>query len=287
MPFSVGTSARPVALDIADVDQPLDDRRARRRRADARVLHRLAQLVIVDELAGGLHRAQQRGVGVAPRRLGLLLLDSTSRVSTVSPCSSFGSCWSRPSSSSVSVLALRQLAVDAAPAGHEEDLAARPEDVPRDRGLDARVLELGLGVEDRQEAPRDEVVDAAVVVAHLVGVVRGVRRDDRVVVGDLGVVDHAAERQHVEPGTYAAPWRTPLAPDVRGGRLDLGDHVARQVARARARIGQRLVLLVAALGRAERAARARSRSACWPRAAATSGRRAAARAPCAWSSRAW
>ena len=47
----------PVALDVADVDQPLDDRRARRRRADAGVLHRLAQLLVVDELAGGFHRA--------------------------------------------------------------------------------------------------------------------------------------------------------------------------------------------------------------------------------------
>ena len=62
-----------LALDVADVDEALDDRRARRRRADARLLHRLAHLVVVDEAAGGLHRAQQRGVGVAPRRLGLLL----------------------------------------------------------------------------------------------------------------------------------------------------------------------------------------------------------------------
>ena len=64
----------PLALDVADVDQPLDDRGARRRRADAGVLHRLAQLVVVDELAGGLHRGEQRRVGVAPRRLGLLAL---------------------------------------------------------------------------------------------------------------------------------------------------------------------------------------------------------------------
>src|SRR6478672_1215975 len=63
----------PVTLEVADRDQALDDRRARRRRADPRLLHRLAQLVVVDELARGLHRPQQRRVGVAPRRLGLLL----------------------------------------------------------------------------------------------------------------------------------------------------------------------------------------------------------------------
>ena len=45
-----------VALDVADLQQPLDDRRARGRGADPRVLHRLAQLLVVDELAGGLHR---------------------------------------------------------------------------------------------------------------------------------------------------------------------------------------------------------------------------------------
>ncbi len=68
-----GDQRAAVALDVADVDQALDDRGARRRRADARLLHRLAQLLVVDELARGLHRAEQRRVGVAPRRLGLLL----------------------------------------------------------------------------------------------------------------------------------------------------------------------------------------------------------------------
>ena len=43
-------------------------------RADPGVLHRLAQLVVVDELAGGLHRAEQGGVAVAPRRLVFLAL---------------------------------------------------------------------------------------------------------------------------------------------------------------------------------------------------------------------
>jgi hypothetical protein len=47
------------------------------------------------------------------------------------------------------------------------------------------------------------------------------RRDDRVVVGDLGVVDHAAERQHVEPEHVLRPLRVlAVLADV-GGRLDL------------------------------------------------------------------
>ena len=192
----------PVALDVADVDQPLDDRRARRRRADARVLHRLAQRLVVDELAGGLHRAEQRGVAVAPRRLGLLgqRLDLEGREG--SPCSSRGSSPSRGSSSSppasAGAASSAAVEVDAAPARDEQHLAARAEDVLGDGRLDARVLEHRLGVERREEAAHDEVVDALVVGVHLLDRVLRARRDDRVVVGDLRVVDHARERQHVE-----------------------------------------------------------------------------------------
>src|SRR5438270_392792 len=71
-PLLGGHERTPVALHVADGDQALDDRRARRRRADARVLHRLAQLFVVDELARRLHPGQQRGVAVAPRRVGFL-----------------------------------------------------------------------------------------------------------------------------------------------------------------------------------------------------------------------
>ena len=125
-------------------------------------------------------------------------------------------------------LALGQLAVDAAPARHDQDLAAGAEDVLGDRRLDARVLELGVRVEDGEEAARDEVVDAAVVVAHLLELVLGVRRDDRVVVADLLVVDDAAERQQVEPGDVRGGRRVlGVAPDLRRGRLQLGNLVAR------------------------------------------------------------
>ena len=190
----------PVALDVADVDQPLDDRGARGGRADARVLHGLAQLVVVDQLAGGLHRAEQRGVGVAPRRLRDLLL--------------------RADLAHVGLLALHQLrellvgrlvvvaaallqalAVDAAPARLQQHAAARAEDVLGDHRLQPRVLEHRVGMEHGEEAPGDHVVDPAVVVAELVELVLGVGRDDRVVVGDLRVVDHAPQRQHVQPVT--------------------------------------------------------------------------------------
>ena len=75
------------------------------------------------------------------------------------------------------------------------------------------------------------------------------------VVGDLGVVDDAAERQHVEPGHVGGRLRVLLvAAHARGGRLDLADHVGGEEARVGARVGQRLVLLVEALRGGERAA---------------------------------
>ena len=49
----------PLALDVADLDQPLDDRRARGGGADAGVLHGLAQGLFFDVLARRLHRCEQ------------------------------------------------------------------------------------------------------------------------------------------------------------------------------------------------------------------------------------
>ena len=83
------------------------------------------------------------------------------------------------------------------------------------------------------------------------------------VVADLVVGDDARQRQHVEAldvrrgGLVLAPRDA----DVAGDRLELGDHVARQVARARTRIREHLVLLVAALRGRERAARGEAEAA--------------------------
>ena len=246
-----------VALDVADVDQPLDDRGARRRRADAGVLHLLAQLVVVELLAGRLHRAQQRRVGVAPRRLGLLLgRGDLARVDALVALE----LRQRLVGALVVLVGARlapgrDLAVGRAPAGLEQHAPAGAEDVLGDGRLEARVLPHRVGVEDGEEAPHDHVVDALVVVAHLLDAVLGARRDDRVVVGDLGVVDHAAERQHVEPGHVGGGLGVlAVRADAPGGRLDLADHVGGEEARVRARVGQRLVLLVEPLGGGERAA---------------------------------
>src|SRR5262249_54505410 len=71
----LGGHQRPrVALQVRNLDQALDDRRAGGRRADAGILHRLAELIVLHELAGGLHGPQERRVAVAPRGLGFLAL---------------------------------------------------------------------------------------------------------------------------------------------------------------------------------------------------------------------
>ena len=72
-PLVVAASALPSALDVADAQQPLDRVGAGGGRAQAGLLHRLAQLLVLDLLAGRLHGAQQRCLGVAAGRLGLLL----------------------------------------------------------------------------------------------------------------------------------------------------------------------------------------------------------------------
>ena len=64
----------PDTLDVLAADERLDDLRPRRRRAEPGVLHRLPQLLVVDELARGLHRRQQRRFRVARRRLRHLVL---------------------------------------------------------------------------------------------------------------------------------------------------------------------------------------------------------------------
>src|SRR5204863_9435055 len=133
--------------------------RARGRRPDPGVLHRLAQVGLLDVLAGGLHRGEERRLGVAPRRLRLLPQG-----------------FDREGLDGLALLELRQglvaagvvvgtlgglslLAVDGLPARLDQAAAARAEDVLADGRLDARALEHGLRVEDLPEALGDEAVE--------------------------------------------------------------------------------------------------------------------------------
>ena len=257
-PFSVATSARRLALDVADVDEALDDRRARRRRADARVLHRLAQLVVVDELARRLHRAEQRRVGVAARRLGLLLerlgLARRRRLAALEDRQLLVVALVLVGGAA---LADRQLAVDAAPARHEQDPAAGAEDVaprPSSRRACSRTRRPGgrrpgSGARRGRDTRRSSWLSFDTSWSEFVGMIAWWSPT-------FASSTTRPSGSRSRPVTYFAPaaYSGPSRPTLRGGRLDLGDHVARQVARARPRIREDLVLLVAALRGRERAA---------------------------------
>ena len=110
------------------------------------------------------------------------------------------------------------------------------------------VLEHGLRMEGRQEAARhDQVIDAPVILVHLrtQRMLRPASGMIRVVIGDLAVVHDPRQRQEVEARHVCGPLRVlRMHANELGRRLDLWNHVGRQVARARARIRKRLVLLI-------------------------------------------
>ena len=205
-----GAQAAALALDVLRVDQPLDGGGAGGRGADAGVLHRLGGLVVVHQLAGGLHGAQERALRVAGGRLGLL--GQRLGLGAARPASPTASCGSDCSASSSPLPVGRRrrvgqalLAVGRAPAGLDQHLAAGAEQVLADARLDDGALEARGGVEDRQEAARDHVVDAALVAGQPGEVVVALGGDDGVVVRDLRVVDHAAQGQAVEARARSGP----------------------------------------------------------------------------------
>jgi hypothetical protein len=112
--LAVGISSRPFAQHVLLEDQAFDHLRARGRRAQALLGHRLAQLVVVDQLARAFHRAQQRGLVVARRRLGLQRLHVHALGAHL---------LALLHRHQVGVLVLRLLAVHRQPAGVDQHLA--------------------------------------------------------------------------------------------------------------------------------------------------------------------
>ena len=171
------------------VDQALDHLRPRGRCAQALGAHGLAQVLVVDELARTFHRRQQRRLVEAGRwpggqrqRLdgvgahGLVRLDRDQRARA------FLGVLAR-------LLLDRLAAVDREPAGVDQDLALGLERVCLDSGDPRGDAKLGRREEHRQEALDHQVVDLLLGVRQGLG--RLQRRDDRVVVGDLRVVEDA------------------------------------------------------------------------------------------------
>jgi hypothetical protein len=98
------------AQDVFLVEQAFDDGRARGRRAQPFLLHGLAQFVVVHQLAGAFHGAQQRGFGVARGRPGLQAFGlhhlGTHHLAGLAPAPGSGPCrrpWRPPLPSAASL----------------------------------------------------------------------------------------------------------------------------------------------------------------------------------------
>ena len=250
-----GDELLALALDVGLAQQALDGGGARGRRAQAALLHGLGQRLVVDQLAGVLHGAEQRGLVVAGGRLGGVLAD-VHRVDLGLGGGAVGRAGGGQVGAALLVavlLGVGLLAPDGAPAGDDQDLAGGAEGVRADLRRAHGLLELGHGEEHRDEAADDEVVDARLDVAQALG--DRPRRHDGEVVADLGVVEDALAGA-VDPALGQR-----LLGEAPGGvagaergqdLLGRGDVVLGQVARVGAGVGEGLVPLVEGLGGAER-----------------------------------
>ena len=237
------------ADQVAFRQQALDGGRARRWRAESLAGHRIAQLVVVDQLAGAFHGRQQgrlreaRGrfrdqtVGVDAFRLHFLALGDRHQVA-------------------VAIAFLvgvrrRFLAVDGQPARIGHDLAFSLELMAGHFRVARGDLEFRRREEHGHEAARDQVVQFLFRLGQILW--RDRRRDDREVIRDLGIVEDALVR--LDPALVDDLLGELVVVAVvldRFQRLQHGRHVVfRQVARIGTRIRQHLVLFIQRLGQAQ------------------------------------
>jgi len=248
-----GHEVAAVAQHVLLGDQAFDGLRARGRRAQALFLHRVAQVFVLDQLARAFHRREQRGLGVARRRLGPQRVDVHALGAHL---------LSRRYGHQIGVVVLRLLAVDGQPAGAVQHLAVGLEVVFLARGgdlADARGdHELGAGIEHRQEALDDHVVELELDLGQRLRCLQ--RGDDGKVVRHLGVVEDALDGLDVALFQTLLRVRAQLAQRPRQvfvrqhgeGLFHRGQVVLGQRAAVGTRVGQHLVLFVQRLRQAER-----------------------------------
>ncbi len=252
-----GDELAPLAVHVLLKDQAFDHLRPRGWRAQALLLHRGLELLVVDELAGAFHRAQQRGLAVARGRLGLQrgLADllGAHRLAGLHR-------------HQVGVLVLRFLAVDGQPARVDQHLAVGLElqflwatvEPGRHLGDAGGDHELGARVEHRDEALDHQVIELGLDLGQALGCLQ--RRDDGEVVADLAVVENALAGLDVTVVERLAGVAGQCA--QRSGQVLIGDHgqrlfghadiVFRQGARVGPGVGQYLVFFVQRLGDGQR-----------------------------------
>ena len=232
------------ALDVLRVDEAVDRVGAGRRGSQAAFLHRLGQLVIVDQFAGRFHGGQERRLRVARGRacglgvddrvgdLGLrgiavVLVQGGQRLGVLG------------------VVLDRGLAVHPEPAGEGEDLALGLEGVVGDHREAGRDVELRGWVEGGDKPPGNHVEDLSL---HVLEVLRLVDRgDDGKVIGNLRVVEDALVGLEPALVEHLLGMRAQVAAEVVEGFPAGGDVVLGQGPRVGSRVGDHLVLLVEGL----------------------------------------
>ena len=139
-------------MDVFLQDESFDGGGTGGRRTEAACRHGFAQLLLLDQLAGALHRREQRRFGEARRRLGLIRL----HLDIIGPDALLGlhRCQLRGF-----VFTLGFLAVDGEPAGRHQHFAFRLERLAFDTGDAGRHVVFRRREKNREEALGDEVVE--------------------------------------------------------------------------------------------------------------------------------
>ena len=164
-------------------------------------------------------------------------------VATVSPGVTAASVGFSPAFAGT-VVGLNLLAVHRQPPRHDQHLPLGFERLTRHARDAGGHEELGGGIEGREKALDDEIVELGFELVQVLG--RNERGDDREVIGDLRVVEDPLVGPHP---LLLQHFSREHAVELRVGkrlhrRLHGADVVLRQRARIRARVGERLVFLI-------------------------------------------
>ena len=229
------------APHISHVDQPLNDGRARCRCAQRAILHLLADFFVRNLPPCVLHIQQDARVAVFLRRLGLVARHLRALAEPLVPDGQRR----KPLLVVIRLLFSFALvsAVDGLPS-FLRDGFPRAEKIILAAGRDhAQRVVFVIRIERRRQSLGDHLVQPALIRSQIHAIRALARRDDRVVIGQLRVVKHALGHPNAIGKRLLADGlqRAVIAAQR---RLHLAEHIVRQIAAVRPRIGQQLVLFV-------------------------------------------
>ena len=247
-----GLQLTAVAMNVILVNQSFDNRRARRRRAEAFLAHRFAQFVVVHQFARTFHRRQQRRFGISCRRFRHVFLD-------LDGAGRHGFArFDRGKTGRF--LRIRLFAIDREPAWIDQYFAGALERFARHPGEAVGFQKFRGRIKNRQKPLCHQVVKFLLRLGQMFGSDGG--GDDGKVVRNLGVVENALVRMH--PAAFQDfPGKRPKPPQSfqHSERVfDRSNIILRQGARIGTRIGQNFVPFVKCLGEPQRVFGAEAKS---------------------------